>query len=83
MPSERVQRQINRFLDEAEAAIAKSDWPTVRTKANADLRLDPQNADALTFLAAAEREPNGAGRWERRRAAEASRMLGLIAMRPR
>ena len=26
MVSERVQRQIDRFLDEAEAAMAQSDW---------------------------------------------------------
>ena len=57
MPSERVQRQIDRLLDEAEQAVAKSDWALVRDRAQNVLRLDPQNADALAYLAAAEREP--------------------------
>jgi len=46
MPSERVQRQIDRFLDEAEAAMARSDWTTVRDRAKNALALDPENADA-------------------------------------
>jgi hypothetical protein len=33
MPSERVQRQIDRFLDEAEAAAAESEWARVRDRA--------------------------------------------------
>ena len=33
MPSERVQRQIDRLLDEAEAAIAARDWLRVRDSA--------------------------------------------------
>ncbi|HVO25099.1 MAG TPA: protein kinase, partial [Candidatus Margulisiibacteriota bacterium] len=55
MPSERVQRQIDRLLDEAEAAIARLDWQAVRERSNAVLALDPQNADARTFLDAAVR----------------------------
>ncbi len=31
MPSERVQRQIDGLLDEAEAAIKASDWPLCAT----------------------------------------------------
>ena len=57
MPSERIQRQIDRLLDEAEAAIAIRDWPTVGDCARSVLRLDPENADAIAFLAAAERDP--------------------------
>ena len=30
MPSERIQRQIDRFLDEAEESAARSDWEAVR-----------------------------------------------------
>jgi class 3 adenylate cyclase/tetratricopeptide (TPR) repeat protein len=55
MPSERVQRQIDRLLDEAEAAIACLDWDAVRARSNAVLALDPGNADARTFLDAAVR----------------------------
>jgi len=55
MPSERVQRQIDRLLDEAEAAIARLDWESVRDRSNAVLALAPENADARTFLDAAVR----------------------------
>jgi hypothetical protein len=53
--SERVQRQIDRLLDEAEAAIAGSDWPRVRDRATNALALDPENQDAKSYLAAADR----------------------------
>ena len=33
MPSERVQRQIDRLLNEAEDASARRDWPTVKERA--------------------------------------------------
>lgn len=55
MPSERVQRQIDRLLDETESALTRLDWDEVRARANAVLALDPENADARTFLDAAER----------------------------
>jgi len=54
MPSERVVRQIERFLDEAEQAMAAGDWPLVRTRAEDALALDPDNADASTCLAVAQ-----------------------------
>ena len=56
MASERVQRQIDRLLDQAEAAIATSDWATVGDRARNVLRLDPDNSDALSYLATAERD---------------------------
>ena len=56
MASDRVQRQIDRLLDEAEAAITVSDWATVGDRARNVLRLDPENSDALSYLAAAERD---------------------------
>jgi hypothetical protein len=37
MASERVQRQIDRLLDEAEAAIAASEWNRVRDRSNSAL----------------------------------------------
>ena len=56
MASERVQRQIDRLLDEAESAITSQDWTTVGDRARSALRLDPENQDALGYLAAAERD---------------------------
>jgi hypothetical protein len=35
MPSERVQRQIDRLLDEAEHAISAEDWRTVEARCRA------------------------------------------------
>jgi len=58
MPSERVQRQIDRLLDEAEEAISSQDWTAVADSARAALRLDPENPDALSYLAAAQRDPS-------------------------
>ena len=55
MVSERIQRQIDRLLDEAEAAIAQSDWARVQDRAENVLALDPDNSDARAYLAAAER----------------------------
>jgi tetratricopeptide (TPR) repeat protein len=60
MPSERTQRQIDRLLDAAEQAIGARDWVLVREHAEDVLRLDPDNEDARSFLAAAQREPSEA-----------------------
>ncbi len=57
MASERIQRRIDSLLDEADAAISRYDWEGLREAANAVLRLDPGNSDALSYLAAAERDP--------------------------
>ena len=57
MASERIQRRIDSLLDEADAAISRYDWEALREAANAVLRLDPGNSDALSYLAAAERDP--------------------------
>ncbi len=56
MVSERIQRRIDILLDEADEAVAKSDWDGVRDRAQNVLRLDPENKDALSYLAAAERD---------------------------
>ena len=50
MPSERVKRRIDRFLDQAEEAAETFDWVTVAEAARAVLRVDPGNADALDFI---------------------------------
>ena len=51
MPSERIQRRIDSYVDQADEAAARFDWEEVRRQAA--LSLDPENADALAFLAAA------------------------------
>ncbi len=56
MPSERVQRQIDRLLDQAEAAIELADWNTVVQRSRGVLRLDPENQDAMSYLEAAQRD---------------------------
>ncbi len=55
MLSERAQRQVNRLLDEAESAIGRDDWAIVRARCNAVLAIDPDQTDALTYLAAVDR----------------------------
>jgi serine/threonine protein kinase len=55
MASERLQRQIDRLLDEAEEAISRFDWDALFQRAQAVLAMDPENRDALAFLATAER----------------------------
>ncbi len=57
MATERVLRQIDRLLGEAEAAIGEANWPLVRQKAEAALRLSPGNEDALAYLQAANTDP--------------------------
>ncbi len=53
--TERIQRRIESLLDEADAALVEGDWPTVLDRSEKVLALDPDNADARTFSAAAER----------------------------
>ena len=82
MPSERIQRRIEALLDQADQAVDQLDWAAVLDRAQAVLRLDPENSDALVFLAGAERpnppaaggrqqaaEDGGGWLWERRRLA--------------
>ncbi|MBM4420738.1 MAG: hypothetical protein FJ034_03960 [Chloroflexi bacterium] len=54
MPSERIQRRIDGFLDEAEAAAARREWAAVAEAARAVLAIDPENSDAAAFLSMAE-----------------------------
>ncbi|MCH8223480.1 MAG: protein kinase, partial [Chloroflexi bacterium] len=55
MASERVQRRIDRLLDEAEAAADSGDWQAVHDAADRVLAVDGGNQDALSFIAMAER----------------------------
>ena len=58
MASERVQRQIDRLLDQAAEAAARQEWETVRARAQHVLTFDPENHDGIAFLAAAGRAVN-------------------------
>jgi len=60
MASERLQRQIDRLLDEGEEAISRFDWAALLQRAQAVLAMDPENTDALAFRATAERALNTA-----------------------
>ncbi len=55
MPSERIQRRIDRLLDETEAAADGQDWEAVQRLADEVLGLDAENEDAPALLSAAER----------------------------
>ena len=57
MPSERVQRPIDRPLDEEEDAVGRLEWDAVRERSQAVLDLDPQNEDSQGRRAAADRLP--------------------------
>jgi uncharacterized membrane protein YhaH (DUF805 family) len=50
MLSDRVQRQIDRLLDEADQAIALRCWEELRATCETLLSLDPDNADAARYL---------------------------------
>ena len=55
MASERIQRQIDRLLDEAEQAITSDDWPIVASRVRSVLANEPENGDAKAYLAGVER----------------------------
>ncbi len=61
MVSERRRQRIERLLDEAEEAVSHFDWTAVRNCAQAVLAFDPDNADAVDLLTAAERALSGSG----------------------
>ncbi len=56
MVSDRIQRHIDRLLDDADEALTRFDWEAVRQCSEAVLRFDPNNVDALSFLEAANRD---------------------------
>ena len=69
MPSERVQRQIDRLLDQAEAAAAEEDWVRAADCARKVLAVDANNPDAAAFLSMSEGQGNALPREARRDAA--------------
>ena len=58
MPSERVQRRIERLLEQADEAIDGLQWDRVRELAEAVLALDSESQDATTYLSAAQKALN-------------------------
>ena len=54
MPSERVQRQIDGFLDQAEEALQAREWEKASDLTQRVLTIDPENTDAASFLKLAE-----------------------------
>jgi hypothetical protein len=61
MASERVQRRIERLLDQIEEAADQQNCARERALAEEVLALDPDNQDAQTFLVAAEQTLSRAG----------------------
>jgi catechol 2,3-dioxygenase-like lactoylglutathione lyase family enzyme len=61
VPSERVQRQIDRLLDAIEAAQERDEWTSVGELARRILDLDPTSEDAAAFVAAADRREQRLG----------------------
>ena len=61
MPSERIQRQIDRLLDQADQAFGEIDYEALQKFAEAILRVGPENSDALTYLDASKRDMSTAG----------------------
>jgi hypothetical protein len=55
MPNVRIQRHIERLLDEADDAVAERNWQLVRERVVHVLELDPDNVDAQAFADAADR----------------------------
>ena len=55
MVTERAQRQMTVLLDEAEEAIRHVEWDVVRARVQVVLSLDPESADARSYLAAVGR----------------------------
>ena len=52
MPTERVQRRIDRLLDQADEALEANDWQKTVEIYRAVLKLDSENGDAASYLEA-------------------------------
>ena len=55
MLSDRIQRQIDRLVDQADQAIALRQWEELRATCEVVLNLDPDNSDAAGYLALADK----------------------------
>ena len=54
MPSDRIQRRVDRLLDQAEEAADQNNWQLVADHARMVLTVDPENEDALSMIAMVE-----------------------------
>ncbi len=54
MPSDRIQRRIDRLLDQAEEAADQRDWRVVIECVRTVLSIDADNADARALMTMAE-----------------------------
>ena len=54
MPSERIQRQIEALLDQAEQAVTAGDWDAALERVRGVLAIDADNADTQALSAIAE-----------------------------
>ena len=59
MASERVQRRLERLLDQIDEAEANGNWESVRDMALDVLEIDAENAEANVYLRAPERRVAG------------------------
>ena len=50
MPSERIQRQVDVLLDEAQEAYSQRDWHLADERVKMALGLDPESEDAQAIL---------------------------------
>ena len=64
MASERIQRRIDRLMDQIEEAMDQLNWESVRDCSQAVLALDEENRDAAAFLASAERALGASTRFQ-------------------
>ncbi len=62
MPSERMQRRIDRFLDQAEEAVENREWDAAQEFCRAALALDGNNEDARALLDAAQQATGSVGK---------------------
>jgi hypothetical protein len=81
----RIKRQVERLLDDAETAVVAKDWKRVREASESVLAIEPENAEARSYLLLAGRNqapPNGPLA-ETRESTAATRPGGRsIALRP-
>ena len=61
MATERIQKRIDRLLDQIEQEADQQNWQRVRELSGEVLEFAPDNADATTFFAVAERRISAAG----------------------
>ena len=55
MASERIQRRIDRLLNQLDEAEAQGDWESVRALARDVLGIDPENIEAVAYLESSDR----------------------------